>query len=296
MLLSNYVRTADFAAKDGLATGTALKALKGTELGLEFDNIATMSATKVDSASNASLLSLVLTGSAVPANGIYLPAANTVGLASNTTQRATVNSTGNWNFNVATSGVTATINANSGNEGLAVQGSTAGTASFAYVTFKDSTGARLGYIGNPGISGGHTVVESDNGNIRLLAAAGFGPQGSIDAGVSFIDLGWRDMPQTVIAAPYTLVLADRGKHIFNSTVGANITIPANASVALPVGTVVTIVNNAASAITIGITTDTLVFGGIAGGSTGTRTLADHGVATLIKVTTTAWYITGVGLT
>ena len=32
------------------------------------------------------------------------------------------------------------------------------------------------------------------------------------------------------------------------------------------------------------------------GTTGTRTLARYGVATLTKVATTKWYITGTGLT
>lgn len=47
--MSNYNKITDYAAKDLLLTGDAAKAIKGTEVGAEFDAIATMSATKVDS-------------------------------------------------------------------------------------------------------------------------------------------------------------------------------------------------------------------------------------------------------
>lgn len=47
--MSNYTKITDYAAKDLLLHGDAAKAIKGTEVGAEFDAIATMSATKVDS-------------------------------------------------------------------------------------------------------------------------------------------------------------------------------------------------------------------------------------------------------
>lgn len=42
----------------------------------------------------------------VPVNGMYLPAANTVGFATNTTQRLTIGSTGGMTINIPTSGTT----------------------------------------------------------------------------------------------------------------------------------------------------------------------------------------------
>lgn len=95
---------------------------------------------------------------------------------------------------------------------------------------------------------------------------------------------------------YTLVLADRGKHIYHPTSDDNPrtwTIPANSSVAYPVGTVITFVNDQ-NVITIAITTDTLVWA--EDGSTGSRTLAEAGMATALKVTSTRWVISGIGLT
>ena len=103
-------------------------------------------------------------------------------------------------------------------------------------------------------------------------------------------------PQNSQSANYTLVIDDAGKHIYHpaaDTTPRTITIPANASVAFKVGTVIGIVNeNAAGAITLAITTDTLRWGS----STGSRTIAANGTASLLKVTATQWRLTGDGIT
>ena len=111
-------------------------------------------------------------------------------------------------------------------------------------------------------------------------------------------VGFRVLPQNSQSAAYTLVLADSGKHILHpsaDTTARTFTIPANSSVAFPVGTAVTFINqNAAGVITIAITTDTMRLAGA--GTTGSRTLAANGVATCIKLTSTEWIISGSGLT
>lgn len=95
-----------------------------------------------------------------------------------------------------------------------------------------------------------------------------------------------------------IVLADAGTvllHPSADTTARIWTIPANASVAFPVGTVLRFVNqNAAGVLTIAITTDTMRLA--PGGTTGSRTLAANGVAEAIKVTSTEWIISGAGLT
>ncbi len=100
------------------------------------------------------------------------------------------------------------------------------------------------------------------------------------------------------SAAYTLVLSDAGKGILHpsaDTTARTYTIPANASVAFPIGTAVTFRNqNGAGVITIAITTDTLRLAGA--GTTGSRTLAANGMATAVKETATEWVINGVGLT
>jgi hypothetical protein len=110
-------------------------------------------------------------------------------------------------------------------------------------------------------------------------------------------VGFRNIPQNSQSAAYTLVLADNGKHIFHP-VGDNnartFTIPANSSVAYPIGTAITFINMAAAAVTIAITTDTLALS--PAGTAGSRTLAQYGSATCIKITSTSWLISGSGLT
>ena len=97
---------------------------------------------------------------------------------------------------------------------------------------------------------------------------------------------------------YTLVLSDANKHLLHpsaDTTARTFTIPANASVAFPIGTAVTFVNqNAAGVITIAITSDTMRLAGA--GTTGSRTLAANGMATALKITATEWIISGTGLT
>jgi hypothetical protein len=110
-------------------------------------------------------------------------------------------------------------------------------------------------------------------------------------------VGFRNIPQNSQSAAYTLVLADSGKHIFHPSGDANArtyTIPANSSVAYPVGTAITFINMTAEVVTIAITTDTMYLS--AAGTTCSRTLAQYGSATAIKMTSTTWLISGSGLT
>ena len=107
--------------------------------------------------------------------------------------------------------------------------------------------------------------------------------------------GYMGIPQSPAATTgaYTIVAADAGEHIY-STATRTITIPANASVAFPVGTAITFVAATGATVTIAITSDTLLLAGP--GTTGSRTLAPFGMATALKITSTSWIISGNGLT
>jgi hypothetical protein len=108
----------------------------------------------------------------------------------------------------------------------------------------------------------------------------------------------QSIPQIIKSAAYTFTLADANKHILHPSADATariFTIPANSSVPYPIGTALTIVNqNGAGVITIAITTDTMRLAGA--GTTGSRTLAANGIATLLKITATEWIASGTGLT
>jgi len=111
------------------------------------------------------------------------------------------------------------------------------------------------------------------------------------------NIWYLNIPQNSQSANYTLVLTDSWKHIYHpsaDTTARTWTIPANSSVAFPIGTAITMINDTSGwNITIAITTDTLVQAGT--WSTWSRTLSANWVATIIKVTATRWIINGSGL-
>lgn len=136
----------------------------------------------------------------------------------------------------------------------------------------------IGYV-RVDASGNLTSVTSPLDATTSTAAAGFGYMG---------------LPQnSTTTGSYTIVAADAGKHIYASAT-RTVTIPANGSVAFPVGTTITFIAAAGATMTISINTDTMYLAGT--GTTGSRTLAQYGVATAVKITSTSWIISGSGLT
>jgi hypothetical protein len=125
-------------------------------------------------------------------------------------------------------------------------------------------------------------VEGGVEALRLLSTGGITSPDLADA------VGYKGLPQNSQVSAYTLALSDMGKHISITTGG--VVIPANASVAFPIGATIVVFNNSGSSQTISITTDTLRLAGTA--TTGSRTLAQYGLATLVKVTSTVWVATG----
>ena len=113
---------------------------------------------------------------------------------------------------------------------------------------------------------------------------------------TFFQVGYLDAPQDNHTTSFTLALINRGKskYLTGSTAGQSATIPANSSVAFPVGTVVTIDNESTQSWAINITTDTLMW--MPTKATGNRTLTAGGVCTLYKATATKWHIWGFGIT
>jgi filamentous hemagglutinin len=100
-------------------------------------------------------------------------------------------------------------------------------------------------------------------------------------------IGYRDLPQ--ITTFSTLVADAGGKHYYGS---GTITIPASGTLNFAVGTAILIIASASTTIAnaAGVT---LIQAGT--GSTGSRTLAQYGEASLVKVATDTWYVSGSGL-
>ncbi|MEY3186389.1 MAG: hypothetical protein RL675_208 [Bacteroidota bacterium] len=108
--MSNYTKTTNFGAKDTLPSGDSQKIVRGTEFDTEFNAISTAIATKleVDVNNNLSIsgtlsaTKIIPTGGTSAGNGMYLPAANTVALSTNGSERIRVDSLGNVGIKTTT--------------------------------------------------------------------------------------------------------------------------------------------------------------------------------------------------
>jgi hypothetical protein len=146
------------------------------------------------------------------------------------------------------------------------------------------TSSQIATVANTQITGVLSTTNGGTGNASLTF-----PSGSVS-------IGYLNIPQNAQTSAYTLVATDSGKSIFMASgqAATTMTIPANSSVPYALGTVVQFVNMSANNMTISITTDTLTWA--TGGASGSRTLAQYGVANAMKVATTQWLITGTNLT
>lgn len=172
------------------------------------------------------------------------------------------------------------------------------------------SGVALNYIAGVGYVNAYNYDTSAWLPLKLRGSTVYVTAGGVDVasytstGVDFtgtvkrggVDLGWLDIPQNPQNGAYTLALTDRGKHIYSANVsGQTVTIPANATVAFATGSAVVVVNDGSSNITISPASGvTLRLAGST--STGSRTLAKNGMASLLKVGTDKWFISGAGIT
>jgi hypothetical protein len=156
-------------------------------------------------------------------------------------------------------------------------------------TFANTTASTSTTTGAVIVTGGVGV----GGNVTASAFSGLASNGTTSTTAASV--GYIGMPQNTTATSYTLVAGDQGKHRYITATGQTITIPANTTVDFPIGTAIGfIAGPSATTVSIAITTDTMYLGGT--GTSGTRTLAAYGMATVVKVANTTWFINGSGLT
>jgi hypothetical protein len=190
------------------------------------------------------------------------------------------------------------INATGGSQSIVIRGSgpTAG------VTIPAATRALVAWNGSDFITVVSNPISLTTGVSGVLPVLNGGTATSTGAltnctadGTNAV--GFLNIPINSQSANYTLVLTDAGKSIFHPSTDANsrtFTIPANGAVPYSLGTAISFLNMSANALTIAITTDTMYLS--SAGTTGSRTLAQYGSATAIKMTSTTWMIAGSGLT
>jgi hypothetical protein len=151
----------------------------------------------------------------------------------------------------------------------------------ANVNATTHTGATVSVTGN--VNGGNVISSaltqtaslSVTGNTATVTSANY-------------QIGYRDLPQ--ITTFSTLVADAGGKHYYGS---GTITIPTNLSVPFAIGTAILIIASGATTVSPAVGVSLIQAGT---GASGTRTLATAAVASLVKVTTDGWYISGVGIT
>lgn len=226
---------------------------------------------------SASTPSLSFSGD--PNTGLFSAAADVLGFAIGGSEKFRLNTT--YLFRNTTGGFA--LNASgAGTAGAPAFSFTNDTDTGIYRVAADQIGVAAGGVLRFDISTTAATFAVD----AVLPAAG---------PTSVYSAGYRGTPINSQSGNYTAVLADAGCTIYYTGAGGHTaTIPANASVAYPIGTTITFLNSGAGNLSIAITTDTMKL--VGAGTTGTRTLASHGMATAVKVTATQWYISGNGLT
>jgi hypothetical protein len=109
---------------------------------------------------------------------------------------------------------------------------------------------------------------------------------------------WNGLPaftlNTTATADYTAVIADSYQVLqqMNKATAIAFKIPTNASVAIPVGSVITVLNIGAGTCTISAVTSGTTTVLSAGATAAAPTLAQYKSAACIKVATDTWYVVG----
>ena len=183
---------------------------------------------------------------------------------------------------------------------LITNGTTGGYA----ITIKKTAGTGVAIAAGETALVYYNTVTADYAKASSISTSGIVPTTSGGTGSSTltfpsgtVSIGYLNIPQNSQSTAYTTVAGDAGYCVFHPASDANartFTIAANSSVAYALGTVIQFINMSANNVTIAINTDTLTWA--QGGGTGSRTLAQYGVANCVKVGTTQWLLTGTNVT
>jgi hypothetical protein len=289
------------------ATGTALSKLAiGTaNRVLTSSGTAPQWSTSLTMAGSVTATALIPSGSSMPTNGMYLPSANNISLVTNSTDRLTINSSGDASlygtlgisantptlylytsgpspdFSIyassgylyaacTTSGLLNAAFSDSGNMLLGGTGSRTSTVGSGHFDLFDST-APVGTLTN-GVS-----LYSSSGDFYFMNSAGNGYK-----------VGYRNIPPVgTQTGSYILATGDVGKYVQVAT-GGSITIPSGT---FAEGDAISIANNTTGNITITCSAPTAYIAGTNTVKT-SMTLATRGVATVLFISSTVCFVSG----
>jgi hypothetical protein len=195
-------------------------------------------------------------------------------------------------------GISVTTGITTASTTFALVNTTATTVNFAGAATTLNIGATTGTatFSNPTLATAATTLTLFNTTATTVNFAGAATTLNLGTALGTATLAGSWCPQNSKSEAYGILAADANKHILHPAADDNprtYTIPANTAVAFPVGTMITIVNMQ-NVVTIAITTDTMTLMGA--GTTGSRTLAENGIATVLKIASTSWVISGTNLT
>ena len=320
--MSDYTKTTNFTAKDALSTGDPDKLIKGSLFDTEFDNIATAIGTKHDSndfasqaqaeaatsgsASNTTLLTPLRLwnwasanagvveelqtladpgadrilfwddGEAAGSNVAYLTVSNGLSIAATT-------------LGIDDTAAGAGLTASSGV--LAVGAGNGITVNADDVALTDAAASTTNLIT---VSSG-TIAYDPTSLTQITGASIVGADEFVlwdaDAGAAKA-LRWQDFGIPVVddstTAPMSsadLTYANKWYSCSNAS-PISFVIPANASVAYPVGTVFAVYQAGVGQVTVSVTTDTLR------APNGAKTANQYSTVFVTKVASTTWVLTG----
>jgi hypothetical protein len=268
--MADYTKTTNFTAKDALTTGDPLKVIKGSYFDTEYDNIATAIATKYDTDNLASLAEAQ---------------AGTNNAALMTPLR-----TEQWSATWAAenSGFVGDMQAHAdpGADGFAIWDDSAGVGDFAPLASESGLVVSATpdvAIDISSLSNSLTGADVAGADLLMIDDGAGGTNKKIalqDFGIPITD----DSTTTPFSAA-DLTYANRWYSCSNAS-AISAVIPANASVAYPIGTVFYFYQAGAGQVTVSVTTDTLR------APNGAKTSQQYAVVSVTKVAATTWVLGG----
>lgn len=299
--MADYTQVTFFAPKDELSTGNPSKLIKGSEVDPELAAIAEAIASKYDSNDVAD----TATAAALTSNTTLITPARLKYALENGVYAVNINGLTDLGAAAAVDDYVALYDT-SGTvvRKVSVTNLVAGTG---FVPNGRLITSGLGLDGGGDLSGDRTLNVLAGAGLTfsgddLIVGQGSGISVLADSVAADRDnsdplsaTGYIDLPVSLISSDLTLPLNTRGKHVRHIGAGSHtFTVPPNSSIAFPVGSTVTISTDGSAGLSIAPGSGvTIVWAGV--GSTGSRTLSTNSLATVTKVDTDGWFITGTGL-